>query len=144
MPLKLFQSLQVPTCFSNSEMQVLRVCRIVPYSDLGVCITVSRKDFFFFLQSIPKIHIIQMDPSCLICITVICQMQVPDEFDLLGLYMCICYIQKYEFSKRVPKARLIDSVSLGSLMGTREIVRLSSILSPLKNLETSTHIGQKK
>lgn len=143
MPLKLFRFLQVSTCFSNSEMQVLRVCRIAPYRDLGVCITVSRKDFFFF-QSIPKIHIIQMDPSCLICITVICQMQVPDEFDLLGLYMCICYIQKYEFSKRVPKARLIESVSLGSPMDTREIVWLSSILSPLKNLETSTHIGQKK
>lgn len=119
-------------------MQGLRVRRILPYCDLGVCITLSRKVFFFFFYKVsPRYLLFRWIQAAKFTSLPFARCIL----DLLGLYMCICYIQKYEFSKHVPEASVIGSVSLGSLMGTRENFWLSSILSTLTNLDTTIHSG---
>lgn len=117
-------------------MQSIRVHRIVPPCDLGVSITLRRRDFF--LTKHPQVTY-YLGGSKLLNLY---YFHLPDVY----LTFCVCscaYVtsKNINFSKHAHEARVIGNISLGSLIGTRETFWLSSLLSTLANLDITMHIG---
>lgn len=124
------------SAFLTQKMQSLRVRRIVPHCDLGVPITLRRKDIFLTKYSQVTYY---LDGSKLLSLH---YFHLPDVY----LTFCVCscaYVtsKNINFSKHAHEARVIGNISLDSLIGTRETFWLSSPLSALTNLDTSMHIG---
>lgn len=117
-------------------MQSLRVRRIVLYCDLGLSITLRRKDIFLTKYSQVTYY---LDGSKLLNLH---YFHLPDVYLTFCVCSCAYFKSKHiNFSKHAHEGRVIGNVSLGSLIGTRETFWLSSILSTLTNLDTTLHIG---
>lgn len=95
-------------------MQSLRVRRIVPYCDLGVSITLRRKDIF--LTKYPQVTY-YLDGSKLLNLH---YFHLPDVNLTFNVCSCIYVASKnINVSKHAHEARVIGNISLGSLIDTR-------------------------